>query len=216
MSLAVCARTLINGRVASILYLLAEISDGRAETLYNVVKEQLRHDNIPLENCIGFASDGAASMSGVENSLAAYLTKDRPQILIMKCLCHSAHFGGEYACRKLPRTLEHFVRNGVAFFSRSSNRQKALRDLQLEHEVPELKITSFCTTRWLTNRLSIERILDNWSVLARLFDDRWKSEKDPTAGSLLDNMREYKVRPSLSFLKGESRFDRKIQQDISK
>ena len=132
-------------------------------------------------------------------------------------MCHSAHLVAEYACRKLPRTLEHFVRNVVAWFGRSSNRQLALRHFQIVADEPLLKITSFCTTRWLTNAKSIERILDSWRPLYLCFEHYWTRERDPTAGTVLDSMRDPRVRATLTFLHSSldiiERFNRVFQSE---
>ena len=92
-SLAVCARTILDGRVASFLYAYIEVPDGSAETLYDLIIESLRRDQIPLENLTGFASDGANVMSGAFHSVAAFFRAQRPDVFSIRCMCHSAHLG---------------------------------------------------------------------------------------------------------------------------
>lgn len=80
-----------------------------AEHLYNNIITSFNEREIPMENVIGFASDGCSVMMGVNNSVSSRLKPDFPHITIIKCICHSLHLCASEACKQLPRTCEDFA-----------------------------------------------------------------------------------------------------------
>lgn len=60
-----------------------------AVRIYDEVLNSLRKEGIPLENLIGFASDGCNTMMGQQNSVSSRFKEDFPGVMIQKCICHS-------------------------------------------------------------------------------------------------------------------------------
>ena len=86
---------------------LIPVADVKAVSLYNCIIEFFVKNEIPYKsNLIGFSSDGASNMFGVNHSLAVLLTKDVPNIFTMKCICHSFALCANYAKAILPYSLE--------------------------------------------------------------------------------------------------------------
>ena len=92
------------------------INQGTAAHLYENIIHTFRVQNIPLENIIGFASDGCNVMMGEFNSVASRFKEQCPGIVIMKCICHSLHLCSSQACKTLPRICEDLARNIYGFF----------------------------------------------------------------------------------------------------
>lgn len=59
--------------------------------IYNSITKSFLDRNVPLNNIIGFASDGASVMMGQHNSVASRFMANNPGITILKCICHSLH-----------------------------------------------------------------------------------------------------------------------------
>ena len=59
-----------------------------AETLTSALKDCLIRFSLPLSQCRGQAYDGASSMSGHLNGLAARITKDVPTAIFVHCFAH--------------------------------------------------------------------------------------------------------------------------------
>lgn len=93
-----------------------------AESLFTVVKRQLLNDNLILNNLIGVGVDGANVMVGQHHSFATLLKKEIPDVVIIKCICHSLHLCAEKACQTLPKRLEFFIREVHNYFSHSPKR----------------------------------------------------------------------------------------------
>lgn len=74
------------------------------------------NQNIPVDNIIGFGSDGYNTIMGEHNSVASRFKEQCSGIVIMKCICHSLHLCASEACKKLPRTCEDLTRNTYNFF----------------------------------------------------------------------------------------------------
>lgn len=106
--LAIVVRININWSLKDKFLTLIPLSDdATSKNMYEVITEFFIQNEIPLKkNMIGFASDGANSMMGVNNSLKTLLQKDIPNLFIMKCICNSLALCANYACTKLPVKVE--------------------------------------------------------------------------------------------------------------
>lgn len=91
-------------------------NQGTAEHLFNLIIGTFTKYDIPLQNILGFASDGCNIMMGAYNSVASRLKIVCPGIVIYKCICHSLHICSSQACKHLPRTCEDLARNIYNFF----------------------------------------------------------------------------------------------------
>lgn len=57
--------------------------------IYTEVINSFKKKSIPLQNIIGFASDGCNTMFGPWNSVASRFKEDFPGVMVQKCICHS-------------------------------------------------------------------------------------------------------------------------------
>jgi hypothetical protein len=85
-------------KIVTAFYRLILVSECNAEGLFNAVKDQLIVDNLCINNLIGIGMDGANVMVGAHYSFATLLKAVVPDIIIVKCVCHSLHLCAEYAC----------------------------------------------------------------------------------------------------------------------
>ena len=72
-----------------------EIEESTGQHLFDIILKLLEKREIPLENLIGFAADGASNIMGQHNSLTSRLQAAAPGITIFKCACHSIHLCAE-------------------------------------------------------------------------------------------------------------------------
>lgn len=71
--------------------------------IYTEVINSFTSENVPLNNIIGFASDGCNTMMGSWNSVSSNFKNDLPGIFIQKCICHSLALCASESCKVLPR-----------------------------------------------------------------------------------------------------------------
>ena len=90
----------------------SEYKCSSGETLFSSILNCLRKHDIPMENLIGFAADGAANIIAYQADLKGFL----PGINIFKCVAHSIHLCSSKAVKTFPRSCEDLVRNVYNFF----------------------------------------------------------------------------------------------------
>lgn len=165
-----CAFTIIyfcqdRQRVVTNFFDLLEMTSGKAENLYQALKETIINKKIPLENLIGFSADTCNVMFGEHNSVFALLRRDLPHIISIKCSCHSIHLAASHACLKLPRSAEDLLRNIGAHFGRSFSRQQKFLEFQQFFKIDIHKILTPATTRWLSLKSCVDRVLEQYVPL---------------------------------------------------
>lgn len=107
------------------------LSDATSQNMYEVITNFFNQHKIPYkDNLIGFASDGANAMMGINSSLQKKLRGDVPNLFILKCVCHSLALCADYACKKLSDTVENMVRSIYTYFQQSFKRQKEYDSFQ--------------------------------------------------------------------------------------
>lgn len=152
-----------------------------AEALYTTIIETFTQRGVPLDNIIGFASDGCNVMMGTHNSVASRLRAELPGIQIFKCICHSMHLCANEACKKLPRRCEDLARNVYAFFKHSAKRQSEYIEFQEFLNTKIHKLLHPSQTRWLSLLSVINRLLEQWESLKLFFSHQWLEERTVAA-----------------------------------
>ena len=89
------------------------------------------------------------------------------------------HLCASYACLKLSTTLEDLCRNIYSYFSRSSLRQKELREFQEFVEIKPHKLLGIGQTRWLSLEACVG-FLEQWEALCLYFTSVVNEKKDPS------------------------------------
>ncbi|CAG4963162.1 unnamed protein product [Parnassius apollo] len=115
--------------IITTFYRYIKISKCDATTIYETIKNTLLEDSLRLEMLVGIGLDGTNVMIGEHHSVAALLKRDLPDIIIVNCTCHSLHYCAEKSSESMPRQLEFLIRECHNWFSYSSKRLEAYRDL---------------------------------------------------------------------------------------
>ncbi|CAG5073487.1 Similar to ZNF862: Zinc finger protein 862 (Homo sapiens) [Cotesia congregata] len=110
-------------------YGIVTIVDATANGIHSALKLQLEADGLSLKNLVGIGVDGANVMVGVNHSVSSLLKQEVPDIVIIKCICHSLHLCAEKAAETLPRQLEYLVREAHNWFSNSPKRKDEYKKL---------------------------------------------------------------------------------------
>lgn len=206
-SMAVCVRFHENNQIVTKFWKLVQVFSGQnadegatAQRLFDLLLKCFTEENIPLENLIGFGSDGCNTMFGEKNSVSQRLQELLPGITVQKCLCHSLHLCASEACKELPRHLEDLVRNIYGIFKNSCKRQAEFRQFQDFYETDPHKILRPSQTRWLSLRSVVNRILEQWIPLKQYFQSKALEHRLLAAESVLTSMRDPFVKQFLHFL----------------
>lgn len=140
-----------------------------ANTIFETIKNFFDKHEIPLQNLIGLATDGATVMAGEFGGVQAKFKQNNINLLFIKCTCHSLHLCTSYACKKLPVTVEKLCRNIFNFFAHSSKRIAEFKEFQDYCSVKSHKILGISSTRWLSLDNVINRIIEQWDALRLYF-----------------------------------------------
>lgn len=191
------------GRVRTELLelILLDATDCSAAKMYDAFKNCLVSKNIPLNNILGLASDGANVMVGKHNSFFSHLTKDVPSVILMRCLCHSSALVAGKACEKLPRGPEELLRSISTYCSGSAKRCSQLTEMQEYFHMERKKILKLASTRWLSMHQCVSRILEYWVVLISYFRVAVVEDKLLSAENILRSMENSYTKAYLLFLK---------------
>jgi len=93
-------------------------------------KNCLNLKQIPLQNLVSVASDGANVMIGNKNSFFSHLKSELPKLILMQCICHSAALAASKATQQLPRSPEDLLRLVSSYVSGSAKRTAILLEIQ--------------------------------------------------------------------------------------
>lgn len=159
-----------------------------ADNLFKSIMSSFRKYSVPLENIIGFGSDGCNAMMGPNNSVSTRFRGACPGIMIMKCVCHSVHLCASEACKKLPDKCEGLARSIFNFFSHSSKRLCEFQQFQWFVDVKPLKLLHPSQTRWLSLIRVVERVLNQWSALQLYFSDQWLGKNVKSAEEIFNGL----------------------------
>lgn len=173
--LCICARYFSheNNSIKTVFLGLVSVISTTGENLFNAIKQYLEKSGIDIKNCIGFSSDGANNVCGINNSVLSRLRSIKPNLVFVKCICHSLALCCLHANKKLPSNIDYLLSEIARWFKFSSIRQddfkvlfKLLNDDCIE---PSAFITP-SSTRWLVKGKCIFVILSQWEELKSYFN----------------------------------------------
>ncbi|XP_061728457.1 uncharacterized protein LOC133533482 [Cydia pomonella] len=155
-----------------------------ADGIVAAIKASLTRFGIPLKHLMGIGTDNAAVMVGVNNGVYAKLKRELPSLVLVRCICHSLQLAVSAATKEfLPRNLEFIIKKTYDWFSRSSSRQAAYKELYklINDGHDPLKIVQSCQTRWLSVESAVARIYTQWLELKTHFNMAKLNERCYTA-----------------------------------
>lgn len=177
-----------------------EDSIASAEVIFGRVTSVLEANDVPLDNCIGFASDGCNTMMGSNNSVMTRFQAACPGIYISKCICHSLHICASNAAAQLPRRCEDLVKDVYNFFKQSAKRKSIFSAFQEMADVAVLQILHPAQTRWLSFHPAVSRMLQQWNALLPFFEAFNLKEKLESADRILENLKDTQMKLYYVFL----------------
>ncbi|CAG8853784.1 45492_t:CDS:1, partial [Gigaspora margarita] len=131
---------------------MIELDDCGAESITANLKRFILAKLLNIEYLIHFGSDGASTILGHQNGVAACLKKYNPFITKNHCIAHRLHLAGQDAAEKVLyfAKYEKLVKGIYTYFSSSYKWLLALKMVQNTLEEPKLMILNIVSTRWLS------------------------------------------------------------------
>lgn len=181
---------------------MIDLKGETAQDLFDSLNNALTERNLNLTNLIGFAADTTNVMFGERNSVVSKLREVNPNCIFFKCMCHSTNLSVSYACKKLPRTIELFVKEVYTYFSHSSQRQRELAEFQKFVDTPTHRMLRHYDIRWLSLYECIHRIVEQWEALKLFFhSERFGTRNaNATCEFLFDHLNSNETKLYINFL----------------
>ncbi|MCO5592067.1 hypothetical protein L7F22_046061 [Adiantum nelumboides] len=165
------------GEVACKFASLLPLSDGKAKTKYKALVEFLGKLKLPWsERLVGFASDGASTMRGVNNGVLTKLSKLAPHLVGVHCVAHREALVIAGACDEFPefQFMDAFANRIHAWVGRSAKRHKLVDDLMKSFSLRPLEVLRIHDVRWLSRGQTMKRLGD---LMPALLEQLKKSDK---------------------------------------
>ena len=167
--LCICVRyynTKRNEVVTEFLGLIA-VTSTTAEALLGHLKEYFSDIGVSLNNCFAIGTDGASSLCGVNHSVYTLMKEDIPNLILIKCICHSLHLACSHASDTLPSNIDFMIRETHNWFHRSALRRESYLEVHrtINDGKDPLQMIPLSGTRWLARSQSVKRLLDQWDSL---------------------------------------------------
>ncbi|XP_064077740.1 uncharacterized protein LOC135195423 [Macrobrachium nipponense] len=170
------------------------------ESLFEMIMHILNSNNIPLNNLVGLAADGASNIMGAYNSLSSRLRQHLSDLKIFKCTCHSIHLCASEASKVLPRQCEDLLRNIYTRFSHSAKRKYEFLQFQKLFSLKPHKLLHVSQTRWLSLHQAVERVLEQWEALKQYFVSIEGVEKLRSINLIVNDLNDPSIYAYFNFL----------------
>lgn len=130
---------------------LYQLESCSAETIFNVLKDIVVRCDIKFDNCRGVSFDGAATMSGIKNGVAARVQLENPKTMYAYCHMHCLNLCVQDTVSDIPM-IRDFMNNFLEltnFIRHSPKRMAQLRALNLleNTESSTQTLRPLCPTR---------------------------------------------------------------------
>ena len=190
--LSVLIQTIEKDRPIVYFYRLLELKDetgaGMFDALFKAFHED-EIDNIIRDRLTGFASDGAASMTGKDNGLAVRIRRAvKHPIYVIHCSAHRLQLALDHALDSHPfKTIYvKFVNDIHNFYmSHSYARYKSLKDTALKQNLKLYKLNRIFDIRWVQSEANcIRNLIRNWPILVENLNDIKERDKSPEVRKL--------------------------------
>lgn len=158
------------------------LNAGTAIAYFEKLEEVFVSNNIPWSNCIALSVDSASVNIGRHNSIKSRLESKNPSVYTLGCPCHFIHNAAHNAAKKLEVAtgfdVEEFIVDIYYYFEHSTKRKGELHDYAAFCDVAYRKVLKHVSTRWLSLKTCIERILKQYPALRSYFLSQEESASD--------------------------------------
>ena len=188
---------------------LASSDSANAETITQLITEELKESGLPLEHACGFGSDGASVMTGARNGVGARLQAMCPHLVRIHCINHRLALACgdandqvkfittiESTLTQLWKWLE-YPKRCSAYIKVCENLRK-IQVTDTQKKSLAIKVQRACRTRWLSTGQSVSSVCSN--LVALMHTLRKFQEHDATADGLIKRMNNVKFVGTLVLL----------------
>ncbi|KAJ8683090.1 hypothetical protein QAD02_018882 [Eretmocerus hayati] len=177
-------------RIVEILFDIISVFDGdenqaaNSDTLTGKIVAPFFKHNIPLKDCLGLETDGAAVYRGAHESVLQKIRLYNELIEGWLCFCHVLHLVGRHSM-PMSEDFEQIPHLLYMYFRRSPKKDSRRLVLQLKLESEVLKMINPTIIRWLSFFASNLRVSSCWTMLETFFEKECKNPLTTNSDALV-------------------------------
>lgn len=161
----------------------------RGIDIKNALDTILENFDVPLNNLVSIATDGAPAMQGKNIGLIGLLKSDSrfPQFLPVHCIIHREHLIAKYFnFEEVMKTVLHIVN----FIRTSAKNHRQFKNFLEDFEEEELPgdINFHCIVRWLSTYNVLSRFVDLYDPISKFLEEKGKSYPQLTKTAWLQDL----------------------------
>ena len=175
-----------NGKKESTFLTILPLHSMKAKDIFDGLMVYFRQNNVPLHTMVGFGSDGASTMRGVNGGVSSmFQGVSQFPLVCLHCICYvialSAKEGLDTS--RIAQRADELMRGIVAEFNYSATANRELEEIHHIFDISTskyLRVFKFSAVRWLSRKSVMERIitlipsiLEYFRKMAQTFENTW-------------------------------------------
>ena len=142
--------------VEEMLFARPLVTDTKGESIYKVVENLFQEKEIPMNNIIACATDGAPAMVGRHRGFISYLKKAVPEVFAIHCVVHREYLVAKHLSGRLHNSL-HIVITVINKIKASALKERTFRQLCHKNETEFERLLLYTEVRWLSKGKCLSR-----------------------------------------------------------
>ena len=139
------------------LFVKSVITTSTGSDIFHMMKSYFEEKDIPLENIVSCATDGAPAMVGRHRGALAYLRREIPNVLTVHCIIHRQHLVAKVLSERLHSSLNMVIKVVNKIKGNSLN-DRLFRELCKENDEEFERLVFHTEVRWLSKGNCFRRV----------------------------------------------------------
>ncbi|XP_042228309.1 SCAN domain-containing protein 3-like [Homarus americanus] len=139
--------------------------------IYKKLKTYLDDKQIPMENIISCAADGAPVMMGKKNGVLKLLKDDNPQMLLVHCVIHRQNLVSKKVSPVLNETLNAVIKC-INTIKANAKCERLFKQFCKDQNADYVRLLLHTDVRWLSNGNCLKRFMELFDILSEFLDDK--------------------------------------------
>ena len=187
---------------------LLHIEEGKKDAciIFETLTRSMKEWGLDFDKCVGFGSDGASTMIGKQNGVAARLKEKINHFLTsVHCVAHRTNLAAIDAtkvgpCKDMSREIDALLNSVAVHFKKSCKRKSALLRLQEELVDSTKCLKRYHKIRWLSRWQAVTTLCDSLESVLTYFRDNHDAIEDEIGSNIFRKLRTFKYIYVLYFL----------------
>ena len=133
--------------------------------IYKKLKTYLDDKQIPVENIISCAADGAPVMMGKKNGVLKLLKDENPQMLLVHCVIHRQNLVSKKVSPVLNETLNAIIKC-INTIKANAKCEHLFKQFCKDQNVDYVRLLLHTDVRWLSKGNCLKRFMELFDILS--------------------------------------------------